>query len=149
MISVLVSITGPPTVHTLSQQDIIEGSQLSITCQATPGDPSFSTFYWTKADNPGFRQNRSTLQLPNIQRNSSGIYRCTAENNYHNGEKGSDSRTMVVNVLCRSLIMVFHTQSCKYFVYVFSISLTRFLSNNMFSVSGWFLFFCDQLSIIT
>ncbi|XP_052691725.1 hemicentin-1-like [Crassostrea angulata] len=108
-----VNVLCPPTVHTLSQQDIIEGSQLSITCQATPGDPSFSTFYWTKADNPGFRQNGSTLQLPNIQRNSSGIYRCTAENNYHNGEKGSDSRTMVVNVLYPPTIRTLSQQDIK------------------------------------
>lgn len=110
---VILKIASPPTVHTLSQQDIIEGSQLSITCQATPGDPSFSTFYWTKADNPGFRQNRSTLQLPNIQRNSSGIYRCTAENNYRNGEKGLDSRTMVVNVLYPPTIRTLSQQDIK------------------------------------
>lgn len=106
----IVFITGPPTVHMLSQQDILEGKDLSVTCKVTPGNPSSTTFYWTKVDNPGFRHNGSTLHLPNIQRTSFGTYRCTAENNYNNGEKGTDSQSMIVNVLCRSLNMMFKTQ---------------------------------------
>lgn len=105
-----VLITGPPTVHMLSQQDILEERNLSITCKATPGNPSSTTFYLTKVDNPGFRHNGSTLHLPNIQRTSSGTYRCIAENNYNNEEKGTDSQSMDVNVLCRSLIMRFKTK---------------------------------------
>lgn len=102
MIIINVLITDPPTVNTLSKQEIIEGRTLTITCQATPGNSSSTTFYWTKVDNPGFRQDGPTLQLPNIQRNSSGIYRCIAENDYSNGEKGTGSQTMTVNVLCEN-----------------------------------------------
>lgn len=82
------------------QRDIIEGRDLSVTCQAIPGNPSASTFYWTKVNNPGFRQNGPTLQLPNIQRTSTGTYICTAENNYSNGEKGTNNQTMVIKVFC-------------------------------------------------
>lgn len=96
-------LTDPPTLSTLSQQDIIEGNDLSLTCTVTPGNPSITTFYLTKADNQGFRQNGPTLQLYNIQRTSSGTYRCIAENNYSNGERGTDSQSMAVNVLCRYL----------------------------------------------
>lgn len=96
-------LTDPPTLSTLSQQDIIEGSDLSVTCTDTPGNPSSTTFSWTKVDNTGFKQDGPTLQLHNIQRTSSGPYRCTAENNYSNGVKGTDSQSMVVNVLCRCL----------------------------------------------
>lgn len=91
----------PPIVNALSQQDIIEGRDLSVTCQVTPGNPSATTFYWTNVNNQGFRQNVPTLQLPNIQRTISGSYRCTAENIYSNGEKGTDSQSLVVNVQCR------------------------------------------------
>uniref|UniRef100_K1R1Q4 Cell adhesion molecule 4 n=1 Tax=Magallana gigas TaxID=29159 RepID=K1R1Q4_MAGGI len=94
----------PPTIKTLSQQDIVEGRALFVTCQATPRNPNSTTFYWIKVDNPGFRQNGLSLQVPNIQRTSSGTYRCTAENIYINGEKGQDSQTMVVNVLCGLLL---------------------------------------------
>lgn len=83
---------------------MIEGRDLLVTCQAVPGNPYASTFYWTKVDNPGFRQNGATLQLSDILRTSSGTYRCTAENNYINGKKGTDSESLVVNVQCRCSI---------------------------------------------
>lgn len=92
--------TDPPIVNKLYQHDIIEGSDLSVTCTVTPGNPSSTTFYWTKVDDPGFRQNGSTLQLPNVPRNSSGVYMCSAENIYTNGGNGIQNQTMVVNVLC-------------------------------------------------
>lgn len=66
----------------------------------TPGNPRSTTVYWTKVENSGFRQNGHTLHVPNIQRTSSGTYRCTAENNYSNGEKGTHNQSMVVNVFC-------------------------------------------------
>lgn len=93
-------MTDPPKINTLFQQDIIEGGALSVPCQVTPGNPSATTVSWTKVDNSRFRQNGFTLQLPYIQRTSSGTYRCTAENNYSNGEKGTQYQSMVVNVLC-------------------------------------------------
>lgn len=94
-------ITDPPSVIALTNQDIIEKSELSINCTAMAGNPSFTTFYWTKIDNPGFRQNSSTLQIRNINRTSSGTYKCTAENNYSNKAKGTHSQLMNVNVLCK------------------------------------------------
>lgn len=111
LITSYVLITDPPNVQMLSQQDILEGKGLTVTCTATPGNPGSNTFYWTKIDNVGFRQNGSTLLLPNIQRNSSGSYRCTAENTYNNGEKGTHSRSMEINVLCenfKSYVFVQH-----------------------------------------
>lgn len=78
----------------------------SITCLATPGNPSSITFHWTKVDNPGFKQNGATLHIHSIQRTSSGAYRCTAENIYSNGAKGSDIQSMVVNVLCGLLLHI-------------------------------------------
>lgn len=88
----------------MHQQNIIEGRDVSITCQTIPGNPNFTTFYWTKEDTQAFKQIGSTLQLPTIQRTSSGTYRCTAENMYINGAKGTHSQTMVVNVQCEIFI---------------------------------------------
>lgn len=109
MISLHVLYTDPPTIKTLSQQDIVEGRALLVTCQAVSGYPNSTTFYWTKENNPGFRQNGSTLHIPNIQRTSSGTYRCTAENNYSIGEKGTHSQSMDVNVLCEIFFYHFGT----------------------------------------
>lgn len=88
----------------MRQQNIIEGRDLSITCQTTLGNPRSTAFLWTKVDDSGFRQDGPTLQLPNIQRTSSGTFRCTAENNYSNGEMGTHSQTMIVNVQCEIFI---------------------------------------------
>lgn len=104
LITSYVLITDPPNVLMLSQQDILEGKGLTVTCTATPGNPGSNTFYWTKIDNVGFRQNGSTLLLPNIQRNSSGTYRCTAENIFMNGERGTDSQSFVASVRCKVMI---------------------------------------------
>lgn len=101
------NLTDPSTIDTLSKQDIIEGGALSVTCHVTPGNPSYTTVYWTKVENSRFRQNGATLRLLNMQRNSSGTYRCTAENNYSSGEKGTASQSVVVNVLCQFLLLLF------------------------------------------
>lgn len=93
------TLPDPPTTNTLSQQNIIEGRNLSVTGQATFGNPSLTTIYWTKVDNPGFRQNGSTLQLPNIQKNGFDIYKCASENIYSSGGEGDTQSAMVVNVL--------------------------------------------------
>lgn len=96
----------PPTVIKLSKHYIIEGRELIVKCQAKLGNPNITTFFWTKVDQPDFQQNRSTLQLPNIERSRSGIYICTAENNYSNGEKGTHSQLMDVIVFCKCLLFL-------------------------------------------
>lgn len=96
----------PPTVIKLPKRYIKEGKELIVKCQAKLGNPNITTFFWTKVDEPDFKQNRTTLQLPNIERSRSGIYICTAENNYSNGEKGSDSQLMDVIVLCKCLLFL-------------------------------------------
>lgn len=89
-----------PSVLPFTQQNISEGNDLLVTCTAVPGNPNSTTFLWTKTDNQMFRQSGTNLQISNIQRNSSGTYRCTAETTYSNGEKGTDSQDIFVNVLC-------------------------------------------------
>lgn len=99
-------IIDPPSVKTLSKKDIIEGRNLSVPCETTPGNPNSTTIYWTKVGEQ-FRQSGATLQLANINRTSSGTYICTAENNYSYTEKGTDSQSMVINVQCK-LILSFY-----------------------------------------
>lgn len=91
----------PPSVKPLSQQNVIEGNNLSVTCEAYAGNPSYYTFFWS--NNAGLRQNGSTLHLLNLQRNSSDTYWCTAENNYGFEDKGSNSQSMFINVLCECI----------------------------------------------
>lgn len=97
---VYLFFTDPPSGNSLTGKDIFEGRSLSITCQANPGNPNYTTLFWTKVDDQELIQNGSTLKISNIQRSSSGTYVCTAENIYYNGNKGIHNQSMFVNVLC-------------------------------------------------
>lgn len=99
----------PPAVKTMSQRNITEGDILKITCEADPGNPNSTMFIWSMEGSSEFTQNGATLQLPNIRRTSSGIYKCTAQNNYDDGQKGTDSQSVVVNVLCEFDTTLYHT----------------------------------------
>uniref|UniRef100_K1S1L6 Hemicentin-1 n=1 Tax=Magallana gigas TaxID=29159 RepID=K1S1L6_MAGGI len=131
----VVNVQYPPTIKTLSQQNIVERGHLSFTCKAIPGNPSSTTVYWTKVDNSGFRQNGATLELYNIQRNSYGTYRCTAENNYSNGEKGTVSQPMVVNVLYQPTI---EKRSLQIVNESEEITLIRDIGSNPLSNASWY-----------
>lgn len=76
-----INVEYPPTVRPFRQQNIIEGRNLTVTCDVIPGNPIHTILFWTKESNP-FRQERATLLFPKIQRNSSGEYKCIAENIY-------------------------------------------------------------------
>lgn len=117
----------PPFVHTLSPKNIIEGGNISITCFADPGNPEPKTFFWTRVNIGSFRQNGTTLNLPNIQRNSSGNYKCTAVNMYNNGKKGSHSQIMVINVLCKLSPYSYQQIFILAYRYYLSISQLPFL----------------------
>lgn len=105
--SVVINVQYPPFVTNLSKQNIKEGQQLSVICRAIPGNPIDTSYFWTREDNKDFiKQSRATLQLSNIQRNSSGIYICTAENTYNDGSQGKHSMSMVVNVLYKPVVTI-------------------------------------------
>lgn len=87
-------------MNAFSQQNIIEGNDLKVVCNATAGNPIATEFFWTMIGNPGFKHEGPTLQLSDILRTNAGTYKCTAENNYSDGKKGADSQSMDVNVLC-------------------------------------------------
>lgn len=91
-------------MNTLPQKEEIEGNNFSVICEATYGNPNVTIFFWTKTNDLSFRQNRSTLQLPNIQRTSAGTYVCTAENIYSNGEKGTHNQSMILYVICKYIL---------------------------------------------
>ncbi|XP_062620635.1 B-cell receptor CD22-like, partial [Saccostrea cucullata] len=97
--SMTINVFYPPTVFSLTDKDIIEGDDLSVTCSVTNGNPSKTTVYWTKTGDSGFRQNGAELRIQRIQRSSAGTYTCTAQNSYSIGGTGSNSQSMTVNVL--------------------------------------------------
>lgn len=89
-----------PRVLPLTQQNITEGNTLTVGCKVMEGNPNTSKVFWTRVGDSTFHENSATLQLFKIQRNSSGFYKCTAENMFNGGKKGKHSRIMFINVLC-------------------------------------------------
>ncbi|XP_062603323.1 uncharacterized protein LOC134265101 [Saccostrea cucullata] len=99
-----VKVLYEPSVSSLNNQTILEGENLSLTCNVTAGYPRSSVIFWTKTDDPSFRFNGKRFTISRIQRSSSGTYGCTAENYYNSLGKGSSSQIMTVNVLYPPLV---------------------------------------------
>ncbi|XP_061182272.1 hemicentin-1-like [Saccostrea echinata] len=99
--SLEINVLYPPIVSHITNQDIIEGSNLTVQCSFTAGNPPQTTVYWIRSGDSGFRQNGRILQLQKIDRDSTGTYVCVAKNIYSLGGTGTSSRAMDVNVLCK------------------------------------------------
>lgn len=78
-----------------------------------------------KRSQPSVHSKWSHSTVTKHTRTHSGIYRCTAENLYGNGEKGIHSQSMVLNVLCKCILFPF---SCTYTCYFI---VTRKLCTNV------------------
>nr|XP_034303699.1 hemicentin-1 isoform X2 [Crassostrea gigas] len=94
-----VNVQYPPVVSPLPNVKRVEGEHVSILCNVTSGNPSYTTIYWTKSGDSGFRQSGSILRLNYISKSQSGTYSCVAENNYNNGEKGANHQSFFLDVL--------------------------------------------------
>jgi len=79
-------------------QTVPEGSKLQLLCEAT-GKPT-PNITWTRVfeddSNSEALHHGTTLDFPNINRNASGRYRCTADNRLGNPV----SHEVKVNVTC-------------------------------------------------
>lgn len=95
------SVIDPPSVSSFSPQYPVELTDFSAACTVVPGNPPNTEMYWTRSGEETFQQNSTHLRLFSINRNDSGTYKCTAENTYSSGSKGSNSQTLVVDVQCK------------------------------------------------
>ncbi|XP_022793282.1 fibroblast growth factor receptor 2-like [Stylophora pistillata] len=84
-----VHVYVPPSIQEIDNQTIIEGNDVTLTCQAS-GDRPLDVF-WIKPD--GQRITTNVLTITNITRGQAGEYRCEATNNCKNV-----SRTASVDV---------------------------------------------------
>lgn len=76
------------TSSTLNPYKVTEGQAAILECRVTAANPSSNiTWQWYKTDRPGTMiHNGPTLRIPNIQRNRSGSYSCTASNSVGTSE---------------------------------------------------------------
>lgn len=94
-----VNVQYPPVVSPLPNVKRVVQEHVSIWGNVTPGNPSYTTIYWTKSGDSGFRQSGSTLRLNYITKSQSGTYSCVAENNYNDGKKGANQQSFFLDVL--------------------------------------------------
>lgn len=94
-----VDVQYPPVVSPLPNVKQVVQEHVSIRCNVTSGNPSYTTIYWTKSGDSGFRQSGSTLRFNYISKSQSGTYSCVAENNYNNGGKGANQQSFFLDVL--------------------------------------------------
>ena len=84
-------MTEPSSIQPISDQNVTEGENLNLTCEAS-GTPPLAVS-WIKA---GVQlTNEKVLQLTNISRSQAGDYRCEASN-----ECGNSSELVNINVQC-------------------------------------------------
>ena len=73
----VVMFSGPPSIQPIDNEMVIEGGNVTLTCNAT-GFPA-PIVYWVKTNN-GDRFNRTELVFTNINRSEAGEYTCVASN---------------------------------------------------------------------
>lgn len=71
-----------------SPYKVKEGHTASLECRVTAANPNFSIIWrWYKTDNPSnVLHNGPVLAIPNIKKNRSGTYSCTASNDVGTSE---------------------------------------------------------------
>ena len=107
-----------------------EGRNVTKECNVTAGTPP-RNFFW-KNMKTGQVTEGKLLNIPNIRRNESGEYRCTANNTC-----GNESTGMFIDVHCKNLYNVFIRLSNVYYTMLVSVLYTFALSpdSNNFDAS--------------
>ncbi|XP_060558738.1 protein turtle-like [Ruditapes philippinarum] len=76
---VYINVIYAPTMHTLDNIEIVDGSSLYFACPATDGKPASTAYEWTR-DGDIKKWNRKILYIDNVTKNDDMIYTCTAQN---------------------------------------------------------------------
>jgi len=95
-------LTVPPEIgYVSSDQDVCEGSLVTLSCNAT-GLPT-PNITWTRVtDGAQLPAVDGNYVMSNIQRSSNGTYRCTADN----GAGDPVNRTVQVRIRCKCMVFL-------------------------------------------
>ena len=105
------SLPVPVAVEQIQNVTVEEGRNVTKECNVTAGTPR--NYFW-KNMKTGQVTEGKLLNIPNIRRNESGEYRCTANNTC-----GNESTGMFIDVHCKNLYNVFIRLSNVYYRGVF------------------------------
>ena len=83
---------------------VVEIKNVTKECNEAAGTHPLN-FFWTNVKTGQVTKGK-LLNIPNIRRDQSGEYRCTANNTC-----GNESTTMFINVTCKIILMAFFDTS--------------------------------------
>ena len=106
------SLPVPVAVEQIQNVTVEEGRNVTKECNVTAGTPPLN-YFW-KNVKTGHVTKGKLLNIPNIRRNQSGEYRCTANNTC-----GNESTGMFIDVHCKNLYNIFIRLSNVYYHGVF------------------------------
>ena len=116
------SLTVPVAVEQIQNVTVEEGRNVTKECSVTSGTPPLN-YFW-KNVKTGHVTTEKLLNIPNIRRNQSGEYRCTANNTC-----GNESTGMFIDVHCKNLCNVFIRLSNVYYTMLVSVLYMCVLSH--------------------
>ena len=81
-----------PRVQVEKFKEVDEGGDVTVECKAS-SNPEPTSVYWTRADQPQFRQTGRFLHLRNVSHVSGGDYTCVVNNKLNPSGDGSRTRS--------------------------------------------------------
>jgi hypothetical protein len=75
----LLFFVDPPTVDSIENFTVIEGSHFNLSCPVNPGNPHDTNIYWSASDNI-LQSVTKILSFHNVSRKHDMIYTCTVSN---------------------------------------------------------------------
>ena len=100
----VVMFSVPPSIQPTENEMIIEGGNVTLTCNAS-GFPA-PTVYWVKTDT-GDRFNKTELVFANINRNKAGEYKCVANTPCNTSEELAEVDVKCKFIAIITIIMIF------------------------------------------
>ena len=107
----VVTFSVPPSIQPIDNEMIIEGGNLTLTCNAS-GFPA-PTVYWVKTGTED-RFNETKLVFPNINRSEAGEYTCFASTPCN-----TSTELAVVDVQCKFIAI-----TIAFFKYVIGVVMS-------------------------
>ncbi|XP_052803536.1 uncharacterized protein LOC128233749 isoform X2 [Mya arenaria] len=101
----------PKITNFTSNVEVLEGVNVSLICNATPGNPNITSYYWTTTNQTKQRIYDRYLFIQNISRTEEDVYTCLVQNSMDptgcQGVNGSDTASIHVDVQYEASIKSF------------------------------------------
>ncbi|XP_052803542.1 hemicentin-1-like isoform X3 [Mya arenaria] len=110
--SFYLDVLNPPKISNFRTIiEVPEGENFSLICNAEPGNPNVTSYFWTSLHQPDRNTSDQYLVIKNISRTKEGVYTCFAQNIMQPTGcpeiRGSDRESVYVDVKYKASIETF------------------------------------------